>query len=94
MRFTFTHSHAFPHGRVTVENDGADPPGCLVEFGDGMTVVGAWQQEGADYLVDIPARRTAKGTEISAQRWRLVRNGKGVWRSVRAGSTASPSAPT
>ena len=33
LRFAFTLSHAFPGGRVAVEEDGAE--GCLIEFGDG-----------------------------------------------------------
>ena len=54
MRFVFPHSHAFPRGRVTVEDDGSDRPDRLVEFGveelgghvpaGGEIVLGAVQQ--------------------------------------------------
>jgi hypothetical protein len=37
MRFLFPYSHVFPNGRVTVGDDGATEPGCLVEFSDGTT---------------------------------------------------------
>lgn len=72
MRFTFTHSHAFPRGRVAVEDDGDADPACLVEFGDGVTVVAAWQRDGADILLDVPAYQTARGTRIDPHRWCLV----------------------
>lgn len=83
MRFTFTHSHAFPRGRVTVAEDGAEPPGCLVEFNDGVTVIGEWRPDGEDILLDVPLYRTSKGTTVDARRWRLARNEKGDWRSHR-----------
>ncbi|EQB03495.1 hypothetical protein V475_07945 [Sphingobium baderi LL03] len=83
MRFVFTHSHAFPGGRVAPEDDGGVEPGCLVEFGDGVTVLAQWRQEGADMVLDIPGYRTAKGAMIEPRRWRLVQDVEGIWRSRR-----------
>lgn len=42
MRFVFPHSHAFPGGRVVVDDDAKDGAECLVEFGDGITVIAEW----------------------------------------------------
>ncbi|MGC4252924.1 MAG: hypothetical protein QM605_16055 [Sphingobium sp.] len=81
MHIIFTHSHAFPGGRVTVEDEGDAGPGCLVEFGDGVTVMAEWREEGEDMILAIPAYRTAKGTDIEPHRWRLARDKDGVWRS-------------
>ncbi|NGM45534.1 hypothetical protein G5B31_08300 [Rhodobacter sp. SGA-6-6] len=83
MRFTFPHSHAFRGGRVTVENDGTAGPGCLVEFGDGVTVIAEWQAEGGGIRLAVPDYRTAKGTPVTARTWRLARSGDGPWRSER-----------
>lgn len=84
MRFAFPHSHAFPGGRVIVDDDGTAGPECLVEFGDGVTVVSEWRPAGDAMDLEIPAHRTAKGTRIAARRWRLVRRKDGAWRSERA----------
>lgn len=46
MRFVFPHSHAFRRGRVTVDDDQKSGPGCLVEFGDGVTVIAEWYAVG------------------------------------------------
>jgi len=81
MRFSFPHSHAFQGGRVTVENDGKSEPKCLVEFGDGVTVIADWQQTGSDIRLSVPTYRTAKGTEVASRTWRLVERADGVWRS-------------
>ena len=81
MRFVFPHSHAFPGGRVTLHDDGAAPPVCMVSFADGTTVLGEWRREGADILLSVPAYSTAKGTEIDPHRWLLVMGGEGMWRS-------------
>ncbi|WP_102224911.1 hypothetical protein [Acidimangrovimonas sediminis] len=83
MRFTFPHSHAFPRGQVGVEEDGAAPPGALVEFGDGITLIGDWRTEGDDIVLSVPRYQTAKGTTVEARRWRLTRNAQGVWRCTR-----------
>ncbi|WP_411033998.1 hypothetical protein [Shinella sp. BYT-45] len=85
MRFSFPHSHAFPGGRVTVEDAAAAEGSCVVEFGDGIVLIGEWRPAGTDIELDVPAYRTAKGTKIDARRWRLVQGGDGLWRSQRAG---------
>jgi hypothetical protein len=45
MRFLFPYSDSLPNGRVTVEDDGATEPGCLVEFSDGTTVLSASRRD-------------------------------------------------
>lgn len=84
MRFSFPHSHAFPGGRVVVEDDATAGPECLVEFADGATVIAEWRPADDAIHLSIPAYRTAKGTPVAARRWRLVRRKDGVWRSERA----------
>jgi hypothetical protein len=84
MRFVFPHSHAFQRGRVVVDDEGRTEPGCLVEFGDGVTVIGEWRAAGKAIHLSIPAYSTAKGTKMTARAWRLVQGKDGVWRSERA----------
>ena len=86
MRFRFPHSHAFPGGRVSIEEDGRAGPECLVEFGDGVTVIADWQRIGADIVLNVPSHRTAKGTQVSARTWRLARrkDGNGVLKGRRS----------
>mgnify|MGYP001252258857 CR=1 FL=1 len=83
MRFVFPHSHAFPGGRVLVEDDGAAAGAGEVEFADGSVVVAAWRQEGDDFQLEVPTYRTARGTEVAARRWRLAKGRDGVWRTRR-----------
>lgn len=83
MRFSFPHSHAFRGGRVTVEDEGGSGPDCLVAFGDGVTVIAACHRSGEAIRLAVPAYRTAKGTQVAARNWRLVRREDGVWRSER-----------
>lgn len=84
MRFLFPHSHAFPGGRVVVEDDDKAGPECLVEFGDGVTVIAQWRPAGDAIRLSVPTYRTAKGTQVAARNWRLARRKDGVWRSERA----------
>ena len=84
MRFAFPHSHAFPNGRVTLDDDGADGPQCLVEFGDGVTVIAEWRADGDAIRLSVPDYRTAKKTLVSARDWRLTRGPDGLWRTKRA----------
>jgi hypothetical protein len=84
MRFVFPHSHAFPGGRVVVDDDAKTGPECLVEFGDGVTVIAEWHLASDAIHLSVPAYRTAKGTRIVARNWRLVQRKDGVWRSERA----------
>lgn len=89
MRVGFPHSHAFRGGRAIVDDDGMAE--CLVEFGDGVTIVGEWRRTGDAIDLEMPAYRTAKGTRIAARRWRLIRRKDGVWRSEPAsGDAATP----
>ena len=83
MRFVFPHSHAFPGGRVAVEDDANAGPGCLVEFRDGVTVIAEWRAVGDAIHLSVPTYRTAKGRQIAARTWRLVQRKDGVWRSER-----------
>ena len=84
MLFLFPYSHAFPGGRVVVEGDAAHGAECLVEFGDGTTVIAERQLEGEAIRLRIPSYCTAKGTRIAARVWTLVRDEDGAWRSRRA----------
>ncbi len=83
MRFSFPYTHAFPNGRVVVEEDEANEPQCMVEFADGTTVIAAWRREKEGIALDIPEYRTGKGTRVSARRWRLVQGSDGIWRTKR-----------
>ncbi len=83
MRFIFTHSHAFPRGSVTVENDTGSGSTGLVEFADGVALTAEWHREDESIILDIPSYRTAKGTAIGPHRWRLTRRPDGSWRSDR-----------
>jgi len=84
MRFVFPRSHAFPRGRVHVDDDAQPGPECLVEFGDGVTVIGEWRRDGDAIHLHVPVYRTAKGTEIAAKAWHLARGKDGAWRSEPA----------
>lgn len=83
MRFAFPHSHAFHRGRVVVDDDAITDPKCLVDFGDGITVIAEWRHAGDAIGLSIPSYRTAKGTQVAARTWRLVHGKDGVWRSER-----------
>lgn len=84
MRFFFPYSHAFPRGRVTLGEEEQAGPDCLVEFSDGVTVIGTWRREGEALHLAVPGYRTAKGTQVAARNWRLVRGKDGTWRTERA----------
>lgn len=84
MRFSFPHSHAFAGGRVIVEDDSKPGPVCLVEFGDGATVIASWQQVGPDIVLEVPSYRTVKGTQIEPKSWHLAQRTDGVWRPQKA----------
>lgn len=83
MRFVFPHSHAFQRGQVAIDDDRTSGPECLVEFGDGVTVIGKWQADDDAIRLAIPDYRTAKGTLVKARTWRIVRGKDGSWRSER-----------
>jgi hypothetical protein len=84
MRFSFPHSHAFPGGRVLIEEDANEGP-CAVEFGDGVSIIGEWPRTADDIYLEVPVYRTAKGTEVAARSWRLKQGEDGAWRSQREG---------
>jgi hypothetical protein len=85
MRFVFPNSNAFARGRVAAEDDGSDRPECLVEFGDGVTVIARWQSNDEAIDLHVPTYRTAKGTQVVAHDWRLVQSKDGVRRLQRRG---------
>lgn len=84
MRFRFPHSHAFPHGRVVVEDDDRPGPACLVDFADGTVVIAEYETAGDAIVLRVPAYRTAKGHEVEGRTWRLAKGADGGWRSARA----------
>ncbi|WP_337181590.1 hypothetical protein [Shinella sp.] len=83
MRFSFPHSHAFQGGRLTIEDAEMSEGMCVVEFGDGVAMIGEWHPDGDDIRLTVPAYRTAKDTDVEARRWQLVRSQDGSWRSYR-----------
>lgn len=83
MRFSFPHSHAFSGGEVRIEDAEATEGKCVVEFGDGVVMIGDWHPDVDAVVLDVPAYRTARGTEVDARRWRLVLDQQGRWRSKR-----------
>jgi hypothetical protein len=88
MRFAFPHSHAFPGGRVVVTDDEKAGPECLVEFGDGTTVIAEWWRENDAIYLSVPTYRTAKGTQVAAREWHLVQRADGIWRSKPASASS------
>ncbi len=87
MRFTFPHSHAFNGGQLTVEDDGASGSSCLVEFGDGTTVVAELLgTTDGGYEVKVPDYKTGKGHVVKTRIWYIAKRAtESVWRSMRSG---------
>lgn len=83
MRFVFPHSHAFQRGRVIVDDDAMTGPECLVEFGNGVTVIAEWRSARDAIHLSVPTYRTAKSTQVAARKWRLVQRKDGIWRPER-----------
>lgn len=83
MRFVFPRSHAYPGGKVTVDERSDTGPSCLVEFGDGTSLIAEWHRQGEAIHLQVPAYRTAKGNPVAARSWRLVEREDGQWRSER-----------
>lgn len=75
VRIVFPHSHAFRSGRVVVEHDGKIGPGCLVEFGDGITVIAEWRPAGEGIELRVPPTARQRATRS--------RRGTGFWRGAR-----------
>jgi hypothetical protein len=84
VKFAFPHSHAFNGGRALVDDGDASGPECLVEFGDGVTVIAEFAAEEGGFTLRVPPYRTARGIDVAARRWRIVRGAGGDWRSRRA----------
>lgn len=82
MRFSFPHSHAFNGGRVVVDDDGSPGPACMVEFGDGSTIVGEFTSGDQAIFLSVPAYETAKGNTVRPRNWRVVKSDDGSWRSM------------
>lgn len=83
MRFSFPHSYVFHGGHVRVEDGEAAEGMCVVEFSDGVAMIGEWHPDGDDIVLAVPAYCTAKGTDVEARRWRLTQNEDGHWISHR-----------
>lgn len=83
MRFVFPNSHAFRRGRVVVSDDHQAGAECLVEFGDGVTVIGVYHHDGDALHLSVPTYRTARGTQVVARSWRLSQGKDREWRSER-----------
>lgn len=66
MPFMYPHSHAFRRGRVTIDDDQKAGPGCLVEFGDGVTVIA--ECRAVDDAIISPFRLIAQRREHRSQR--------------------------
>lgn len=83
MRFVFPDSHAFRRGRLAIDDEGNAGPECLVEFGDGVTVIAEWRAGDDTIRLSVPDYRTAKGTLVTARSWRVARGHDGLWRTER-----------
>lgn len=80
MRFVFPHSHAFQRGRVNVDDDEKPGPECLVELGDGVTVIAEWHLvDDAIIFLFLP---------IAPRREQRLRRGAGGSSEVRTASIA------
>lgn len=55
MRLFFPHSPAFPGGGVRVEEAEATEAKCIVEFGDGATMIGDWRPDHHAIVLDGPS---------------------------------------
>lgn len=84
MRFFFPYGHACPRGRLTMGEEGQAGSACLVEFSDGVTVIGTWRRAREALHLAVPDDRTAKGTQVAACNWRPARGKEGAWRAGRA----------
>ena len=82
-KFQFPHSHAFNGGSVRVADDGKTGTDCLVEFGDGVTVIARCRFGDEAIDLEIPDYRTARGTTVDARNWRVAQRQDGTWRSLR-----------
>lgn len=79
MQFSFPYSHAFPGGRVRIDDGDAAEGACEVAFADGVILTGVWRREDDGFRLDVPAYRTARGNAVAAHHWRVM-PGKDGWR--------------
>ena len=84
LRFSFPHSHAFNGGQLGVDDDGKSSTGCIIEFADGVTVIGGVSlAKDNEYEIIVPEYTTSKGNTVAAHRWHIIkRQGESVWRSM------------
>jgi hypothetical protein len=80
MRFSFPHSHAFPGGEVRVEDAEAAEGMCVVEFGDGIAMIGEWHPDGRTFIFPFRpiARPAARMSMRAARGWSGTRLEPGV----------------
>ena len=53
----------------------------FIEFGDGVVIVAGARTDGDAHLLDIPAYRTARGSNVGPGEWRVARSPRGGWRA-------------
>lgn len=75
MRFQLSHTHAYPGCRVKIAQERIVDEE-LAEFSDGVIVPCRHRRDGDTILVTISPHRTARGTNISEKRWRLLPDGE------------------
>ncbi len=68
-----------------MDDDGAEAGTCEVEFADGSIVIATCRREGQAVRLDVPAYRTARGTEVAARSWHVEPGRSGGWRTRRIG---------
>ena len=81
MRFRFSRSHPYPGAVVSVIDDPPQGSNCVIEFGDGVVIVAGARTDGDAHLLDIPAYRTARGSNVGPSEWRVARSPRGGWRA-------------
>ena len=82
MRFYFPGSHIEAGSTVSIMPDGAesDPTGCIVEFGDGVTVRGHYRfLADRSIVLDIPRREAKTVSATSMSRWQLKLGSSDKW---------------
>lgn len=85
MRFAFPYTHAYPGGRVVLEDDGAPPPHGVVSFNDGTSLMARWQPMPEGYLLSVPGHTSAKGTPVPPRDWLVTEHPDGYWKATRSG---------
>lgn len=82
MKVAIADSHCYPDCPVEPSEDGG--AGALVEFDDGVVVLGDLDLQGDEALLTVPAYETARGTWIETKAWRLRRGEEQVSRRIKA----------